>query len=88
MAENWVQVEDDPDIINAEVDEAIELLENVNFFDNAFIDDEYEPEDVIPISPNAPFTSFLDAESCVDSPIFTTDSISQVIDSKDKSNNW
>ena len=26
MAENWVQVEDDPDIIDAEVDEEIELL--------------------------------------------------------------
>ena len=31
MAEKWVQVEDDPDIIDAEVDEAIELLENVTF---------------------------------------------------------
>ena len=31
MAENWVQVEDDTDIIDTEVDEAIELLENVTF---------------------------------------------------------
>ena len=29
MAENWVKVEDDPDIIDTEVDEAIEILENV-----------------------------------------------------------
>ena len=34
MAENWVQVEDDPDIIDAGVDEAIELLENVTFKKN------------------------------------------------------
>ena len=27
MAENWVQLEDDPNIIDAEVDEAIELLD-------------------------------------------------------------
>ena len=32
MAENWVQVGDDPDIIDAEEDEAIELLENVTFY--------------------------------------------------------
>ena len=32
MVENWVQVEDDPDIIDDEVDESIELLENVTFF--------------------------------------------------------
>ena len=31
MAENWVQVEDDQDIIDADVDEAINLLENVTF---------------------------------------------------------
>ena len=31
MAENWVQVEVDPDIIDAAVDEAIELFENVTF---------------------------------------------------------
>ena len=30
-AENWVQVEYDPNIIDAEVDEAIELLVNVTF---------------------------------------------------------
>ena len=41
MTENWVQVEDDPNTIDAEVDEAIELLENVIFVDNALIDDEY-----------------------------------------------
>ena len=28
-AKNWVQVEDDPDIIDAEADEAIQLLESV-----------------------------------------------------------
>ena len=27
MHENWIQVEDDPDIINAEVDEAVEIFE-------------------------------------------------------------
>ena len=27
MAENWVQLEDDPNIIDAEADEAIELLD-------------------------------------------------------------
>ena len=32
MAEKWVQVEDDLDIIDAKVDEAIELLDNVTFF--------------------------------------------------------
>ena len=31
MAEKWVQVEDDPDTIDGEADEAIELLENVTF---------------------------------------------------------
>ena len=31
MSENWVQVQDNPYIIDAEVDEAIELLENVVF---------------------------------------------------------
>ena len=31
MAENWVQVEDDPDSIHGEVDESIEILVNVNF---------------------------------------------------------
>ena len=31
IAENWIQVEDDPGIIYAEVDEAIELLENLTF---------------------------------------------------------
>ena len=31
MAENWVQVEDGPNIIDAEVYEGIELLENVFF---------------------------------------------------------
>ena len=29
MAENWVQVKDDQDIIDAGVDKAIELLKNV-----------------------------------------------------------
>ena len=31
VAENWVQVEDDPDIIDTIVDESIEILVNVNF---------------------------------------------------------
>ena len=31
MAENWVQVEEDIDIIDAEADEEIELLQNVTF---------------------------------------------------------
>ena len=31
MAENWLKVEDDPDIIDSAVDEAIELLENSTF---------------------------------------------------------
>ena len=31
MAEKWVQVEYDPDIVDAEVDGAIEILENVTF---------------------------------------------------------
>ena len=39
MAENWVQAEYDPDTIDAEVDEKIEILENVTLFDNALIDD-------------------------------------------------
>ena len=60
MAENWVQVEDDPGIIYAEVDEAIQILENVTFL-NALIDDEDEPEDIIPINQNVPVPSFLDA---------------------------
>ena len=65
MAENQVQVEDDPDIIDAEVDEAIELLENVTFY-NALIDDEYDPEDIMQTNQNFPVPSFLDAESSVD----------------------
>ena len=32
MAKNWVQVEEDPNIIDADVDEAIKILENVTFF--------------------------------------------------------
>ena len=32
MTENWVQVEDNPNIIDSEVDEAIGKLENVTFF--------------------------------------------------------
>ena len=31
MAEKWVNIEDDPDIIDAEVDEAIEIMENSTF---------------------------------------------------------
>ena len=31
MAENWVNIEDDPDIIDDEVYEAIELLKNAAF---------------------------------------------------------
>ena len=31
MAENWLQVEEDIDIIDAEADEEIELLQNVTF---------------------------------------------------------
>ena len=31
MAEKWVNVENDPDSIDADVDEAIELLGNVTF---------------------------------------------------------
>ena len=31
MSENWVQLEDDQDIIDYEVDESIELFENVTF---------------------------------------------------------
>ena len=31
MAENWVNIEDDPDIIDTEVDEAIELLDDATF---------------------------------------------------------
>eukprot|EP00978_Attheya_sp_CCMP212_P007275 scaffold16936_cov61-Attheya_sp.AAC.2 len=51
MAENWVNVEDDPNIIDAEVDEAIELLENATILsdemDNALIDDDNEPEELV-----------------------------------------
>ena len=32
MAVNWVQVEDDPYIIDSELDESIYILENVTFF--------------------------------------------------------
>ena len=31
MDENWVNIEDDPDIIDVEVDEEIELLEKEKF---------------------------------------------------------
>ena len=58
MAENWVNVEDDPDIIDAEVDEAIELLENTNILsdemNNALIDDYDEPEGIVPINQKFP----------------------------------
>ena len=68
MAENWVNVEDDQDIIHAEVDDAIELLEECTIRtdedSNMFIDDD-EPEDKDPINNDSPIPSFLDAESCV-----------------------
>ena len=48
MYESWVKVEDDTDIFDAGVDEAIELLEKVNFY-NALIDDGDDPEDIMPI---------------------------------------
>ena len=66
MTKNWVQLEDDPEIIDAEVDEAIELLENAAFFDNDLIDDEDDPEDIMMINQNVPIPSFLDTESSVD----------------------
>ena len=65
MAEKWVQVKDDPDIIVAEVDESIEILGNVTFFYNALIDDEDDHEEIMPINQNFPVPSFLDAESSV-----------------------
>ena len=61
MAENWVQVEDDPHIVDAEVDEEIELMENITFFEHDLIDGEYEPENIIPINKNVPVPSFLNA---------------------------
>ena len=51
MDKKWVEVEDYPNIIDAEIYEAIEILENVTFFDNALIVDEDEPEDIIPNKP-------------------------------------
>ena len=49
MAGNWLQVEDDPDIIDSELDEAIELLRNL-FFCNYLIYDKDKPEDIMPIN--------------------------------------
>ena len=65
MAENWVQVEYDPDIVDAEVDEAIELLEILTFY-NDLIDDNDDPEDIMAINQNVPVPSFLYSESSVD----------------------
>ena len=58
QAENCVQVEDDPDIIDAEVDGGIQLLEKCNFFDNALIYDEYDTEDIITINLSVLVPSF------------------------------
>ena len=66
MAENWVQVEDDPCNIDAEAYEAIDILENVTLFLNALIDDGDDPEDTMPINQNIPVPSILDAETSVD----------------------
>ena len=44
-------------------------MENVNFFDNALIDDGDYPEDIIPINQNVPVLSFLDAEISVNALI-------------------
>ena len=58
MAENQINVEDDPDIINAKVDESIDLLEDANFIsneiENSLIDDYDDPEDIFPINQNLP----------------------------------
>ena len=71
MAENWINVEDDPNIIDAEVDDAIELLENATLFSDerfngALIDDDDEPKEFMPITQNVPVPSFQNAESSVD----------------------
>ena len=66
MSEKWVQVEDDPNIIDAEVDEAIQLLENLTYFGNYLINDVYYHEEIIPINQNVPVPSFLDAKISVD----------------------
>ena len=66
MAQNWVQAEDYPDIIDAKVDESVEILENVNFFENSLVDDEDYLEEKIIINQNVPVSSFLYAESSVD----------------------
>jgi len=54
--------------INAEVDEAIQLLENAtssNEIDNVLIDDDDKRKDILPINQNVPVPSFLDAESSI-----------------------
>ena len=71
MAENWINVEDDRNIIDAEVDDAIELLENATLFSDeiyngALIDDDNEPEELMHITQNVPVPSFQNAESSVD----------------------
>ena len=58
MSENQINVEDDPDIINAKVDESIDLLEDANFISNeivnSLINDYDDPEDIFPINQNLP----------------------------------
>ena len=66
MSENWVQVEDDPNIIDAEVDESIELLGKKNTFYNSMIDDEDDPEKIMMINQNSLLPSILDADISVD----------------------
>ena len=66
MAQNWAQAEDYPDIIDAKVEESVEILENVNFFENSLVDDEDYLEEKIIINQNVPVSSFLYAESSVD----------------------
>ena len=58
MDENQVNIEDNPDIIDAEVDGGIQLLEKCNFFDNALIYDEYDTEDIMTINLSVLVPSF------------------------------
>ena len=106
MDENWVQLEYDPDIIDAEVYEWIELLDDVIFFDNSLIDEKIILKTQWRPKKNVHVTSFLDAEISLDVlriyceglkvptrhdfswSIFTSDSSSQVINSKYKLINW
>ena len=58
MSENWINVEDDSDIIDAKIDELIDILEDANFISNeivnSLINDYDDPEDIFPINQNIP----------------------------------